>query len=199
MQYDSIDAAVLSGGKNSRMNGANKAFIELDGKRILDNALEILGTLFSNTIIVTNTPEHYSKYQKSSLIISDIIKDVGPIGGIHAALSSTDKQGVFFMACDMPNLHNALVRKLADKFIEGGHDAVIARSVKGVEPLFGVYAKSITSRIEEYVKEGCGYSLKRFLERINTFYLDVDNADVFCNVNTPEDIKRYEDKDKGMV
>jgi len=199
MKINSIDAAVLSGGKNSRMKGKNKAFIKLNRKRMLDNALEILASVFARTIIVTNAPEDYSEYGQSSFIITDIIKDVGPIGGVHAALSYTDKQGVFFIACDMPNTHNdIIIRRIIDMFLLGHYDAVIPRGVKGVEPLFGVYAKTTVGRIEEYIKEGQAFSLRRFLERIDAFYLDVNDAGIFCNINTSEDIRIYENKEQGL-
>ena len=189
-----IAAAILSGGKNSRMGGRNKAFIEINGKRILDNSLEKLDTIFNQLIIVTNSPESYLEYADKCLIVSDVIKEVGPLGGIHAALSSTEKKSVFFMACDMPNLHNEFIFALIDKFTSGEYDAVIAKGPNGVEPLFGVYDISLIKNIEEYIYKGKSYSIRKFLDTINVLYVDIENNESFCNLNTQEEIDKYENK-----
>ena len=63
--------------------------------------------IFKEVILVTNSPEDYVLFENECRIIPDIIKDKGPLGGIHSALSNTAKKAVFFVACDMPYLHNA--------------------------------------------------------------------------------------------
>ena len=50
--YD-LTGIILSGGNNIRM-GENKAFIELDGKRIIDRTVELFREIFRQTILVTN-------------------------------------------------------------------------------------------------------------------------------------------------
>ncbi|MFH1317730.1 MAG: molybdenum cofactor guanylyltransferase, partial [Candidatus Omnitrophota bacterium] len=102
---DSISCAILAGGKNRRM-GKNKAFIEVDGISLLKKNIVLLQQIFTEITIVTNSPKEYISFKNDASIITDKIKDIGPLGGIFSALSTTSKESVFFVACDMPFLHN---------------------------------------------------------------------------------------------
>jgi len=50
-----ISGILLSGGKNTRM-GTNKAFLEIDGVRLIDRTLDLYRRFFEDIIIVTNDP-----------------------------------------------------------------------------------------------------------------------------------------------
>ena len=58
-----ISGVILSGGQNRRMRGLNKAFIDIDGKIIIDKTITLFKDLFKEVIIVTNCPEEYRKYR----------------------------------------------------------------------------------------------------------------------------------------
>ena len=73
-------AIILAGGKSTRM-GFDKQFLELNKKRLIDIIINKLKEEFEEIIIVTNKPEEYRKYTQK--ILSDKIKDVGPLGGIY--------------------------------------------------------------------------------------------------------------------
>jgi molybdopterin-guanine dinucleotide biosynthesis protein A len=45
-------ASVLAGGKNSRMYGRNKAFIEMNGTPIIQRTIKLLAGIFEEIIIV---------------------------------------------------------------------------------------------------------------------------------------------------
>ena len=61
---------ILAGGKNSRM-GTNKAFLEIDGNRLIDKIMDIYRRLFNEIIIVTNDPVSYIEFSDAS-IVTDI-------------------------------------------------------------------------------------------------------------------------------
>ena len=46
---------ILAGGKNTRM-GATKAFLTINGTRLIDIILKVYRDIFSEIIIVTNIP-----------------------------------------------------------------------------------------------------------------------------------------------
>jgi molybdopterin-guanine dinucleotide biosynthesis protein A len=50
--HPDISAAILAGGKNSRMNGENKALLNIDDIFIIDRQLEVLSKLFNELFIV---------------------------------------------------------------------------------------------------------------------------------------------------
>ncbi|MFZ5801365.1 MAG: molybdenum cofactor guanylyltransferase [Candidatus Omnitrophota bacterium] len=187
-------AAVLAGGENSRMGGAKKAFIKVNGAFIIQHTLEILKAIFEEIILVTNSTEDFKSYQDRAIITQDIIKNSGPLGGIHSALSKTSKTAVFFVACDMPFLQKETIFKQAEYFNGNNYDCLLARVGTQVEPLHAVYKKNIAVKIKDFLKNQGDLSIKGFLTTLNVGYWDLAdnsfNRNIFSNLNTREDLQR---------
>ena len=132
-----------------RMKGENKSFIRIKNIPILQRAIDILKELFDEIILVTNSPAEYQSYEKDCNIVTDILKDLGPLSGIHSALTHTSKEGVFCVACDMPFLHSGLIEELLDAAKDERFDCIIPCSDKGIEPLHAVYSKGILAKLED--------------------------------------------------
>ena len=79
---------ILSGGENSRM-GANKAFVVMDGERLIDRLLKIFKDLFREVIVVTNAPLDYIDLDIT--IVTDIYPGKKALGGIYT--------GLFYATC----------------------------------------------------------------------------------------------------
>lgn len=188
-----IAAAILAGGKNSRMAGSNKAFISINGTPIIQRTIELLEEIFDEVILATNTPEDFRLYKERVVITKDIIKGIGPLAGIHSALSQTSKEGVFFVACDMPFLHIDLIRKELTCFNKAGCDCLVPRIGSYIEPLHAIYKKSIKDAIQSFAKDNGNYSIRNFLKTRDVFCWDLEdnifNRKIFKNLNTKEDLK----------
>jgi len=191
---NNVAAAILAGGSNSRMGGLNKAFIRINGVPVIKIALGLLKKSFKEIIIVTNSPHNFKSYQKEAIITEDLIKDAGPLGGIHSALIKTSKRGVFFVACDMPFLHNALINRLIKHFNRLGCEAVVPRINSLIEPMHAVYRSSLGDRLGSFLRMSSDYSIKSFLRGKDVEYLDLEdnplNRRIFKNLNTPDDLKK---------
>ncbi len=192
--FNDIGAAILAGGKNSRMSGFNKALIEINGAPVIARSIKILQEIFEEIFIVTNHPEEFKLFEKETMIITDTIRNVGPLGGIHAALSATSKEGVFFVACDMPFLHNALILRQLKDFAKANCECLVPRIGSSIEPLHAIYKKSLKSKINSLVRESANYSIRGFLDTIDVCYWDLKNSrlnrEVFKNLNTKEDLEK---------
>ena len=201
-----ISCAILAGGKNTRMNGSNKAFLLIDNKPILRIIIDVIKEIFNEIILVTNSPQDYAMFKRELLITTDLIRDVGPLGGIHAALSVTSKRAVFFVACDMPFLHNGIIRRQLKYFSESDCDALIPKIADSIEPLHAIYSAKLCGAIKEYIKQTSEYSVINFLKTIDAAYYELpDTQDIkhmFSNINTLDDLKiigRYEGEIKGLA
>ncbi len=186
-------AAILAGGRNSRMSGHNKAFIHINGIAIIDRTERLLKEIFEEVIIVTNSLQHFKPYEKEAVIATDIIKDIGPLGGMHSALSTTSRESVFFVACDMPFLHNEIIRNQIDCFNRVNCDCLIPRIGNFIEPLHAIYRKSLKDKIQNFVRASTGYSVKSFLETTDAYFWDLENSalnrKIFRNLNTQQDLE----------
>lgn len=188
-----IAAAILAGGKNTRMKGKNKALVSVGGVAIIRRTLSTLREIFKEIIIVTNSERDFSAFKKSSIITSDLIKNSGPLAGIYSALSVTTQQAVFFVACDMPFLHNGFIQEQINCFRKSRCDCLLPRIGNLAQPIHAIYKKSLESDIRKFILYNQDHSLAAFLKTVNTRYLDLENSEfyrrIFMNVNTSEDLK----------
>jgi FdhD protein len=186
-----VAGVILAGGESSRM-GSNKALLELNGTRMVEVTYRRMAELFDELLLVTNTPELYDFIPCRK--VADIHAGMGPLGGIHAALSNCAAPRAFVAACDMPELSPRLIGELCS--LAGEMDAVVAETPGGREPLHAVYAKSGLP-IMEAMLQGGERSVLTFLDRAAvrllppewTSRLDPGFAS-FRNINTPEEYRQ---------
>jgi len=187
--------AILAGGKNLRMAGSDKAFIKINNVPIIERTINLFKEIFTEIIIVTNNVSAYNVYKKECRVISDIIKDKGPLGGIHAALSCTHKRNIFFVACDMPFLQKTLIEEQVKCFNQVQCDVFIPRLGMRLEPLHAIFQRNVLDKVTYFLNSGNNFSITNFLKSVNTGYWDLGSnssyKNVFKNVNTQNDLKEF--------
>lgn len=190
-----ISAAILAGGANKRFNGKTKANIQISGVRIIARAIKTLHDIFEDIVIVTNTPDEFKTCQQFT-IVPDKIKNVGPLGGIHAALCAAKNEAVFVFASDMPCLSGDLIRQHIEFYLKHKCEAAIPAIKKNIEPLHAIYSKKIEDQLFDFLGTADKYSIQSFLDQINTKYHKLADNDqnrrAFININTPEDLTAIE-------
>jgi len=190
-----ISAAILAGGANKRFNGKTKANIQISGVRIIARTVKILHDIFDDIVIVTNTPDEFKGFN-SFTVVPDEIKNVGPLGGIQAALKAAKNDAVFVFASDMPCISSELVRNHIDFYNRRRCDAAIPRIKDFKEPLHAIYHKRIESQLTEFLSGANKYSIENFIKDLNVRYHNLDdlenNRKAFVNINTPQDLSCLE-------
>ena len=182
--------AILAGGKSSRM-GRDKAFVELNGKLMIEHVIERTQSIGqAETILITNHPENYARFGLP--MFTDVLPDKGSLGGIYTAIHYSTQAYTLCVACDMPFIQPDLLKHmvslaqdwdvvvpLVDEYPEGLHalysrkclDAIHPRLLAGKLKVIGFYADV---RVR-YLKE--------------TEYTSFDpDAVSFRNINTPDDL-----------
>lgn len=179
---------LLVGGKSLRMK-RNKAFLELDGKPLVERSLAVLQSVFTEVLISSNSPELYEGYGVP--VILDEVLGRGPLEGLYQGLKAATYDEVFFVACDMPFLKVELIRFLSAW--TPAYDIVVPQLKSGLQPLHAFYHRRclpiIKNNLEAgrlkiiYVYKECSV---RYVEE-SEFQAYQDLEKVFSNVNTPED------------
>lgn len=192
MKYTNISAVILAGGRNTRMGGSDKAMLCVEGRPIIERSISVLGEIFQEIVIVTNDTRTYN--YDGVKIIKDEIKNIGPLGGIYTGLCHVSGNAGFFVGCDMPFLHNAMICRQADFFNRMPCDALVAKVGAFLEPLHAIYRTSLKDKMINFINNNTAYSIKKFLEAIDAHYWDLENTSfyrhIFKNLNTPVDFKR---------
>lgn len=185
-----MTGVILAGGKNTRM-GENKAFLSINGERLIDRTFRVCKSLFSEVLLVTNTPRSYLDLNLT--IATDIEAGKGPLMGIYTGLLLARSPYIFVVACDMPFLNPEFIKYMMAA--HRGEDIVVPRSTGGFEPLHAIYSKRLQRPIKKLLDEGrlkitdfYEGSKKRVIEE-NEISLFPPGDRMFFNLNRPEDLK----------
>lgn len=189
-------AIILAGGKSTRM-GFDKQLLTFGKQPLILMQVEMLKRVFQEIIIVTNTPEQYRL--RSCMIIEDEKKNFGPLGGIHAGLKASSSQYSYVIACDMPHIHVEYIQymKTLIHTAEKDLEAVVTMLGEWLEPFNGFYGKGLISKIEEKIQQK-EHKIFNLLKGAVVLYIPESTArrfspewEMFMNLNTAEDVKRY--------
>jgi molybdopterin-guanine dinucleotide biosynthesis protein A len=187
-----VTGIILSGGKSARLDGLNKAFIEVRGERLIERTIRIYRDLFSETLLVTNNPLDYLEFDVK--IVTDIIPGKASLGGIYTGLFFATSEYAFVTACDMPFLNAEFIRSMTEK--TGHHDIVVPRSADGIQPLHAIYSRNLLKPIRrlidaDHLKITELFKKSKVLEIPREEILSFDPAErLFMNINTPEDLEK---------
>lgn len=189
-----ITGIILAGGKNSRM-GANKAFLKIDGIFLIDKILSVYRKIFSEIMIVTNDPLSYTG-SSDIMIVTDIYKGKGSLGGIYTGLFYARHDYAFVAACDMPSLNENFIRYMIGQ--TGKHDIVVPELPEGFQALHAIYSRRCLPVMKKMILSDklkiAGLfkdmpALRITGKEIHPFEKD---SKIFLNINTPEDFKAYQ-------
>ncbi|HEX3694592.1 MAG TPA: molybdenum cofactor guanylyltransferase [Polyangia bacterium] len=187
-------AAIIAGGRGTRLGGQVKGLITVDGRRIVDRQRDALAAVFAPVVVVAGDPASWRDC--GLLVVPDRIADAGPLGGIDAALAhfaalKTDVDAVVCVASDMPFLNDGVLRLLREHQPDAA--AVVPRVAGNAEPLLARYALSLSAAVAAHLADD-DLAVHRWLAGVTVAWIDevalraVDpTLRSFFNVNTPAD------------
>ena len=181
---------ILAGGLNSRMNGVNKALLDIGGQSIMARTLALFEELFGRVLVVSNNPLDFIGFNVK--VVSDLFPERCSLAGIHAALFHAETPWVFVAPCDNPFLTREMVELVLSHRTEGA-TIVVPETEKGLEPLCAAYSRENLKLAETRLAEG-RYKIQslfrnkrtRKVPEANIRRIDPDLR-TFFNINTPED------------
>lgn len=177
-----ISAAVLAGGKSSRM-GRCKAELPFGDTTLIGHCVSKLRSLGIEDIIISG----YEKPVEGARFAADVYAQKGPLGGIHAVLGAARYEHCLVLAVDTPLVPCETLAELTEWHIGHGSDITVLSHGDKTEPLIGVYARRLhglcdrilctdrTSVRELYKLAGVSFFKYRGDERL------------LLNCNTPEE------------
>lgn len=189
---EAATAAVIAGGGGTRLGGASKALLRVEGRAILARQLAVLRPLFAEVLVVANDPAPFAGF--GVRVVPDLLAGKGAPGGVHAALAAAAAPWVFCLACDMPFVAPEPIVLLASR--REGFQAVLPRRAGFPEPLFAFYSRELLGPFSAALAAG-DPSLAKLLSAVRTRFVeqaDFERADPGSrsleNLNSPEDLAR---------
>ncbi len=146
---DSAEGFVLAGGRSSRM-GADKALLMLAGKPLIQLAFDC----FSSAGIPARIAGSRSPLGAFGEEIPDTFSNVGPLGGVHAAIAASAAEWFVFLPVDMPFMPGSLLDCLLRRARITGAP-VTATQVNGrVEPFPVVLHRLVQGTLTAHLETG---------------------------------------------
>ena len=188
-----VAAAILAGGRATRLGGRDKAALPLGDLRLIERQLDVLRTVTAEVFIVTNQPERYAALGLPTH--ADRRPGTGALGGVYTAILASPAPQTLVLACDLPFLNAPFLRHLAARGREA--DLAIPRSTGGYEPLCASYARACADPIGRLLDAGRLKAAGVVSAGLRVIEIGPDECapfdpegTLFLNVNTPDDYAR---------
>lgn len=163
--------AIVAGGKARRF-GSDKAHALFKGERMIDRVADSLKEQTGGLVVC-------GREEPGFACIPDRPEaDMGPLGGINAALHHAQSQGfdaVLSAGCDIPNLPSDLVAQMA-----GNGAAIVAD-----QPVVGFWPIELAGALDQYLAAG-SRKIYGFAQSVSAREIAVDP--LLLNVNRPQDL-----------
>ena len=187
-----IIGAIIAGGKSSRMEAREKAFLELGGKSILSHLIERFGPQVDQLVINANgEPARFSEF--GLVVIPDVLTSLTtPLAGLHASLQFAQKakaEVLVSVPSDTPFLPPDLVSKFLEKTVASG--AAIASSGGQDHYIIGAWKTELLDDLERAIANDNLFRVKDWAHKVSAQKVEwpTHPFDPLFNVNTPEDLR----------
>jgi molybdopterin-guanine dinucleotide biosynthesis protein A len=186
-----VTAFILAGGKSSRM-GSDKAFVQLGDETLLAKALKVARAVTEEVRIVGDA----GKFSAFGRVVEDVYRDQGPMGGIHAALTTSSTDFNLILAVDLPFVEANFLRYLLSRARESSAMVTLPRAAQRLQPLCAIYRRAFTAVAEESLRNGKN-KIDSLFASVQTCV--IEEADlmrsgfspaIFRNLNTPDDLEK---------
>jgi molybdopterin-guanine dinucleotide biosynthesis protein A len=191
--FPDLRVFVLAGGRSSRM-GADKAFLELNGRTLLERAIE-KGKMVMPSVCLVGPAEKFAAF---GAVAEDVFPNRGPLGAIHAALCHTAFSFNLVLAVDLPFVDPAFLKFLVAEAVASGAVVTVPRAGGGFQPLCAVYHRRFRDVAQAALERGEN-KIDALFRSVETRILEPAElgpfalgATMFENLNTPQDLERAE-------
>jgi molybdopterin-guanine dinucleotide biosynthesis protein A len=131
MTRPAISAVILAGGRSSRF-GRDKLAEPIDGRPLLDHAIDAVRLLASEILVVAG-PDATPAVAGDVRIVHDPVAFEGPLVGARAGLAAASESVVLLVGGDMPGLVDAVLESMVA--LLGPADAVVLEHEDRPRPL----------------------------------------------------------------
>jgi molybdenum cofactor guanylyltransferase len=193
-----VVAAIIAGGKGTRLGGVDKTAVVVGGRSILDRQLAALRGRFTRVLLALGESTPPALPPAVVVVRDRVATGSGPLGGLDAVLDALapDEESVVCIAADMPLVSPPPLELLRDTAPDA--EALVPLVAGQPEPLFARYHRTCAPAVEAALREGrlktMGLLASVQVHWIPEATLRAADPNLHCllNINTPEDLTRAE-------
>ncbi len=181
----------MAGGKSSRMK-RDKALLPFGQyESLAEYQYQRLLPYFDKIYISAKN----NKFNFSVDIIEDCYASSSPLVALVSVFETLEEvEEVFVLSVDAPFVTFKTIEKL---YAETKNESavVIAESPHGVEPLCGIYKRTILDKAKKFLEED-NHRLQALLQAVNAQSIRIEDEKEFMNLNHPFE---YEEAKKSII
>jgi molybdopterin-guanine dinucleotide biosynthesis protein A len=170
MSPPGVSAIVLAGGRSSRF-GRDKLAEIVDGRTLLEHALDGVAPLADETIVVV-APDEARRVPAGSIVVSDPASFQGPLVGLLTGLRLATGPLVLVVGGDMPTMVPSVLALLVDRLDEPAVDAAVLEESGQDHPLPGVLRAAPAMVAAERLVDAGERSLRGLYEALASVSID---------------------------
>ncbi|MFK5923802.1 MAG: formate dehydrogenase accessory sulfurtransferase FdhD [Verrucomicrobiota bacterium] len=195
MSSDQTAAALLVGGKSSRM-GEDKSLLicEAGEKALYLTQLAKLRQLTPLPLLISiRSGQQLADLPDGVERVCDQVAEQGPLSALASCLEHSQARFLLVLAVDLPQISPAYLHHLIKQAEQSGQ-GVVPRSGRYWEPLAAVYPRSLLPKIKTHLAAG-QLSLQKFIQQCVDEELLIERKitdsekPLFSNLNTQQDLQ----------
>ena len=191
-----ITGLILAGGRGSRMGGVDKGLQLHQGRMLVRHVVDRLAPQVSHVLINANRSGTEYATLGYPVVADRIAGFAGPLAGLHAALAAAETPLVVTAPCDSPRLPHDLVGRLRRALLAGHANLAIVTANGRLHPVFCLCKREVLPHLTEFLAGG-GRKIDRWYATLKVVEVAFDDeADAFENINTREELGRFETPDR---
>ncbi len=178
-------AIVLAGGKGSRMNNREKAWVLYKDKPLILHVIERIAPQVNRIVISRNRLDERYESLPYHCVEDQNQNFDGPLAGIAACSQHVSTECTLIVPCDTPHLPEDLVVRMQEKLDKSG--LVIAKDSAGDQPLIMLARTDVLRSIQQYL-DGGGRSVRGWVDSENAQRVDFKAGEHFFNINREDQL-----------
>jgi molybdopterin-guanine dinucleotide biosynthesis protein A len=166
----------------------NKALLTVGGTPMIQRVARTLQSVFRRVVVISDQTLDYGFLNLP--VIPDIHKEIGPLGGIHSALTTLNVPAVFVLGCDTPFVSEELVRYV----LRYPTTTMVKIPIQGerLHPLCGIYTRACLPDLNACITGGTRKVLT-FLQKVEATTVPLPRplfpAYLLQNINDPKTLE----------
>ena len=194
MDHNKILGVVLAGGKSQRF-GEDKTQVKLNNRLLIDYILSEIIDQFNEILIISNNKIKF-KHSTKITTTTDIIKGLGPLGGILTAMkwiknNKKDYKWISTFPSDTPFFTKNELKIFYEKIDIKKNKLFFIKNKNTRHNIFGLWSLDLLDKLESDLQKG-ERKVELWADSADVKIINIDykEKDPFFNINTREDLEK---------
>lgn len=173
-----LSGYVLAGGRSSRF-GRNKALALIEGKSMLTYSTDLLKKNCASVCVNRGIRTDIDFPDT----ISDLIPDIGPMGGIYSCLKASSTEYSLILTCDMPFLTAEMLDRLIQLWQKKKMPITLFKDKEGnLYPFPGIYSKACIPVLRQLIPDH-NYKIKSLIHQTKVCECELSDSELKNMIN----------------